>query len=83
MEYLAPYGFTSPQMTFVRGTVAFACMFLYMLIRDRGLVKTNIKELMLFMGCGLVSGIIGGLKFDALGIAIGFTSGISYKVLIR
>lgn len=30
-------------------------------------------------GCGLVSGIIGGLKFNAWGIAIGFLSGISYS----
>ena len=32
----------------------------------------------MIVGCGLVSGIIGGLKFDHLGIAIGFLSGISY-----
>ena len=32
----------------------------------------------MIVGCGLVSGIIGGLKFDALGIAIGFLSGIAY-----
>lgn len=30
------------------------------------------------VGCGLVSGIIGGLKFDALGIAMGLLSGVSY-----
>ncbi|MBQ2754541.1 MAG: EamA family transporter [Clostridia bacterium] len=139
VEYLAPFGFSSPQMTFVRGTVAFVCMLLYVLIRDINLFKTNLKELLFFMGsglafyftatcyfqsmqltsvstavvlmytapifvmiysvtfldekltktklialvtmligCGLVSGIIGGLKFNVLGIAIGFMSGISY-----
>lgn len=31
------------------------------------------------IGCGLVSGIIGGLKFDAKGIAFGFLAGISYS----
>lgn len=32
----------------------------------------------MIVGCGLVSGIIGGIKFNAFGIAIGFLSGISY-----
>lgn len=32
----------------------------------------------MIVGCALTSGIIGGLKFDALGIAIGFLSGIAY-----
>ena len=136
---LSPYGITSLQMTFVRGLVAFACMGIFVLIKDRSLVKTNIKEILLFMGsgisffltascyfrsmqltsvstavvlmytapifvliystlflgekmsrikliavigmfagCCLVSGIIGGLKCDVLGIAIGLLSGISY-----
>ncbi|MBO7208317.1 MAG: EamA family transporter [Clostridia bacterium] len=141
VEYLAPYGFSSPQMTFVRAIVSFVCMFLYILIRDRSLFKTNAKELLLFMGsglafyftatcyflsmqltsvstavvlmytapifvmiysvtflgeklsktklvalvamiagCGFVSGIIGGLEFNTLGIFVGFMSGISYAV---
>jgi drug/metabolite transporter (DMT)-like permease len=33
---------------------------------------------MMLVGCGLVSGIVGGLKFDLFGIALGFLSGISY-----
>lgn len=141
VEYLAPYGFSSPQMTFVRAIVSFVCMLLYILIRDRSLFKTNAKELLLFMGsglafyftatcyflsmqltsvstavvlmytapifvmiysvtflgeklsktklvalvamiagCGFVSGIIGGLEFNTLGIFVGFMSGISYAV---
>lgn len=32
----------------------------------------------MLIGCGLVSGIIGGLKFNVLGIIIGFMSGITY-----
>lgn len=32
----------------------------------------------MLVGCGLVSGIIGGLKFHPLGILLGFLSGISY-----
>lgn len=35
--------------------------------------------LCMLAGCCLVSGIIGGLKFNAWGIAIGFLSGISYS----
>jgi len=139
VEYLAPYGVTSLQMTFVRGLVAFVCMGVFILISDRRLMKTNIREILLFMGSGVsffltascyyqsmqltsvstavvlmytapifvmiystaflgeklgvmkfiavagmivgccfVSGIIGGLKFDLIGILIGFLSGISY-----
>ncbi len=139
VEYLSPYGVTSLQMTFIRGLVAFVCMGVFVLMSDRSLVKTNIKELLLFMGsgfsffltascyyqsmqltsvstavvlmytapifvmiystmflgeklgrtklaavigmivgCCFVSGIIGGLKFDLIGILIGFLSGISY-----
>lgn len=139
VHYLAPYGVTSLQMTFVRGLVAFVCMGIFVLVKDRSLVKTNVKEILLFMGsgisffltascyfqsmqltsvstavvlmytapifvmiysttflgekislmkliavigmlagCCLVSGIIGGLKCDVLGIAIGLLSGISY-----
>ena len=32
----------------------------------------------MIVGCGLVSGIIGGIKFNVFGILIGFLSGISY-----
>lgn len=136
---LAPYGVTSLQMTFVRGLISFACMGIFVLLSGRSIVKTNFKEILLFIGsgfsffltascyyqsmqltsvstavvlmytapifvmiysttflgeklsrmkliavigmiagCCLVSGIIGGLKFDAMGIVIGFLSGISY-----
>lgn len=34
----------------------------------------------MLLGCCLVSGIIGGLKFDAWGIAFGLLSGVSYAV---
>lgn len=139
VHYLAPYGVTSLQMTFIRALIAFLCMTGYVLFVGKSLVKTNIKEILLFIGsglsffmtatcyyhsmqltsistavvlmytapifvmifsvlflgetlnrmkllsvvgmlvgCGLVSGIIGGLAFDPLGIAIGFLSGISY-----
>ena len=139
VHYLAPYGITSLQMTAVRGTVSFICIAAYLLICNRRLFKTKLKELLLFaaigvtlfltaflyyssmqmtsistavilmyaapiyvmvfsvlfmgekfskiklvslvlmmLGCCLVSGIIGGLKFDLVGIILGLLSGVSY-----
>ena len=43
---------------------------------------TTIKTMSVFfmiVGCGLVSGIIGGLKFSFWGILIGFVSGLTYS----
>ena len=37
-----------------------------------------ISVICMMIGCALVSGIIGGLRFDACGIAVGALSGISY-----
>lgn len=53
VDILAPYGITSLQMTFIRGFVAFVCMVIFVLISDKNLVRTNYKELLLFMGSGL------------------------------
>lgn len=140
VHYLAPFGFTSLQMTAVRGLVAFICLSLFALIRDRSLFKikkpiellvfaglgvslfltascyytsmqmTSVSTAVVLMymspvyvmifsvlfmgekfsklklvsvvsmivGCCLVSGIIGGIKFDLVGILIGFSSGLAY-----
>ncbi len=139
VHYLAPYGFTSLQMTAVRGTVSFLCLAVYALIFDRSLFRVSRVQLILcicigisllgtaggyfasmqmtsvstavvlmysapiyvtvfsvlffkermskgkltalilmILGCALVSGIVGGLKFDPLGIFLGVFSGISY-----
>ena len=139
VKFLAPYGITSLQMTFIRGLVAFSSMSIFILITNRKLFKTNFKEILLFIGsgvsffmtascyyqsmqltsvstavvlmytapifvmiysvsfldeklsvtkviavtgmlvgCSLTSGIIGDIKFDAVGIAVGFLSGIAY-----
>lgn len=139
VPYLSPYGFTSLQMSAVRGAVSFLCLAVFALIRDRSLFRARPAELIFFagigatmfltascyyssmqmtsvstavvlmytapvyvavfsamflgekfsavkivsvvfmlVGCCLVSGIIGGLKFDPLGIIIGILSGISY-----
>lgn len=140
VHFLAPFGFSSLQMTFLRAIVSAAALGIYILITNRSLFKADIKQLLLYAGsgvsffltascyyfsmqatsistavvlmytapifvmiysvaflgerltktktvavaamiagCGLVSGIIGGLKFDLTGILFGFLSGISYS----
>lgn len=139
VHFLAPYGFSSMQMTLFRSLVSVLLISLYALVKDRGIFKAKPAELLLFfgsglsffgtaacyyfsmqatsvstavvlmylapvivlfysvaflgekmtkvkslaivsmlIGCGLVSGIIGGLRFDVFGICMGFLSGISY-----
>lgn len=140
VNFLAPYGFTSFQLTAIRATVSLISIGIFILIRERTALKATPKELLLFLGsgvtlfgtstcyyismqatsistavvlmytapvivmvysvaflgekltklkalavffmiigCGFVSGIIGGLKFDLVGILIGMLSGISYS----
>ena len=145
--FLAPYGFTSLQMTSVRATVSFIFMLAYVLITDRSLFRVKPLHLLLFagagvslfltaslyyhamqmtsvstavmllymspiyitaysclflgekltrtkviaiaamlVGCALVSGVIGGLRFDAVGMLLGVLSGFTYtayNVLIK
>ena len=137
---LVPYGFTSLQMTAMRGIVAIISMSLYCLFTDKTLFKISFFETLLsvlsglsmygtscfyymsmrassvstavmlmytapiivmvfsviflgekltkiklsavacmLVGCAFVSGIIGGFKFDAWGIAAGFLAGLSYS----
>ncbi|MBO5897748.1 MAG: EamA family transporter [Clostridia bacterium] len=136
---LAPYGFTTPQMSAVRAVVSFAGLALFALIRDRSLFRIKPTELLLFavigaslfatgtcyftsmqltsvatavilmytapiyvaiysmlflgerfsrlklaaiigmlIGCALVAGVVGGMRFDAVGILLGVCSGIAY-----
>lgn len=42
------------------------------------LIKT-IAVFIMLIGCGLVSGVIGSLKFDLLGVIVGLLSGIAYS----
>lgn len=139
VHFLAPYGFTSFQMTGVRASLSFICILLFALIRDRGafhiktsylplflglgvslfftgscyflsMQKTSVSTAVVLMytapiyviifsvlflgekltkvkcaaivsvlvGCGLVSGIVGGMKFDLIGILLGVASGVAY-----
>ncbi len=55
VDWIAPYGFTSVQMTTMRVTVSFLCMLGFVLIKDPKLLKTTLKDLVLFavIGAGL------------------------------
>ncbi len=140
VNFLVPYGFTSLHLTAMRGTVSFVGVLIFILLKDPKLLKTNLIDLLLFvgsgialfgtassyyaclqitsistavvlmytspvivmlisvlfmgerlnkfklisivfmiLGCALVSGIIGGMKFDALGIMLGIISAIAYS----
>ena len=139
VNYLATFGFSSFQITALRGVVSCLFLWAYALIRDRSLLRVRARELLLFagigaslfgtsgfyfwslqassistavvlmytapiyvmlvsvlflgerfsalkgislgcmlVGCALVSGIVGGLKFNGIGILMGFLSGISF-----
>jgi len=51
VNILSPYGFSSLQMTFLRVMVSFVSIFIYILFFRKSVIKTNIKELLLF-ACG-------------------------------
>lgn len=50
---MAPYGFSSLQMTAVRGTVSLICMSVFLLCGKPSLFTVKPKELLLYAGCGL------------------------------
>ena len=52
VHYLAPYGYTSLQMTGVRAAVAFLSVAIYALIFDRRLFRAKPWELLIFPGVG-------------------------------
>ena len=139
VHFMAPYGFSSLQMTAVRGTVSFLSMAIFLLCGQPSLFRASIRELLLYAGCGLgffgtaacyyaamqiagvstavmlmytapvlvmlysvlflgerftllkgvsvlcmlvgcafVSGVIGGIRFEGLGILLGFLSALFY-----
>ena len=53
VHLLAPYGYTSLQMTALRGAVSFLCLFFGALIRNRSAFRVKLPELLLFAGIGL------------------------------
>ena len=139
VHFLTPYGFSSVQMTAVRGLVSFIGMAIYALLINKSLFRFKLKDIAFFIpigvtlfttaafyyasmtmtsvstavvlmymapvyvmvfsvlflgegfsplklasiaamlvGCALVSGIIGGISFDVLGIVLGILAGVSY-----
>ena len=139
VHFLTPYGFSTMQMTAMRGLVSFVGMSIYAALSDKKLFKIKPKDLLFFVpigitlfssayfyytsmtltsvstavvlmymapvyvmifsviflkenfsalklvsliamliGCCLVSGIIGGIALNAIGILLGFLSGVSY-----
>lgn len=66
VHYLAPYGFTSLQMTAVRGLVSFICMAVYALLRDKRLFKIKPHELLFFMGIGVMLFLTASLYYTAM-----------------
>ena len=63
---MTPYGFTSLQITAVRGTVAFLGMLIFILIRDRGLFKIRVKNLILYIACGATLYLTASLYFTSM-----------------
>ena len=139
VNFLKPYGYTSLDLTAIRGIISFIFFLTYALVRKRSAFRATPKQLlyffliglsmfgtagfyflsleatsistavvlmytapvyvtvfsalfwgerfskpklaaiiMMFVGCCFVSGLVGGLKFDALGILFGIISGISF-----
>ena len=78
--------FTSMQMTSVSTAVVlmytapiFVTVFSVIFLGERLNSLKVIAIALMLVGCCFVSGVVGGLKFDALGIFIGFLSGIIYS----
>ena len=52
VHYLAPYGFSSLQMTFVRALISFLCLGGFALLRDRSAFRVSTLQLLLCFGVG-------------------------------
>lgn len=53
VHFLAPYGFSSLQLTAVRGTVAFLCMLGFVLVKRRAALRIPLWQIPLFLGIGV------------------------------
>ncbi len=53
VHFLAPFGFSSLQMTAVRATVAALSMLIYILLRDKKCIRVGFKQLSLMVCAGL------------------------------
>lgn len=141
VKNLSPFGFTSLQMTSVRGVIAFISLSIFALIVNKKAFKIKLSHLpvyavigsclyataalyyssiqltsistavvlmytapiyvtafsalflkekltlpkagaigLMLVGCAFVSGIVGGLKLDTMGVILGALSGVSYAI---
>ena len=58
----------------------FVLIYSIIFFKEKITPKKLIAVIFILVGCGLVSGIIGDIKFDLLGIIVGLLSGISYAL---
>ena len=66
VHFLTPYGFTSLQMTAVRGTVAFASMTVFALVKDRRLFRIKPIDLLLCLGVGAMLYLASACYYSAI-----------------
>lgn len=66
VKLLSPYGFTSLQLTALRGIVSLMCMAVYVLFKDRRLFCARWWELLLFVGIGIGLFGTGVCYFEAM-----------------
>lgn len=63
---MTPYGFTSLQITAVRGAVSFFGMLIFVLIRDRSLFKIRLKNVIYYIACGVCLYLTASLYFTSM-----------------
>ena len=66
VHYLAPYGFSSLQMTFVRGAVSFIGMLLYVLICRRRALRVRALDLLCCVFIGITLFLTGSCYFTSM-----------------
>lgn len=78
--------YTSMQLTSVATSVVlmytaplFVAVYSMLFLKEKFTPLKGVSVLGMFLGCCLVSGIVGGMKYNVAGILIGFMSGISYS----
>ena len=67
VRLLSPYGFTSMQMTALRGVISAIALSLYVLVTKRQLFKTNIKSLLLFALSGVFMFLAASCYYTSMG----------------
>ncbi len=69
VHILAPFGFTSLQMTGIRGAVAFLCTAVFALIRDRRAFLVRPLQLLLCLGVGTAQFLTAATYYTAIQLA--------------